>query len=129
MPQCRFGSPRTSMPRGVLPSDAAVAKIESDHPNTRVAGLARVVRARIRLAANDQAGAATLLDNRNVLQNTAIGQSRKAEIAILLRRHRVDQKQIDALELLAAIGRPRLRHRGVTPLGRAELNDTGFLNG
>ena len=64
-----------------------------------------------------------------ILQNTSTGHSRTAEIAVLLRRHRIDQKQIDAIELLAAIGRPRLRHRGVTPLGRAELNDTGFLNG
>jgi soluble lytic murein transglycosylase len=71
---------------GVLPSDAAVAKIESDHPNTKVAGLARIVRARIRLAANDQAGAAALLDNRNVLQNTAIG-----DYALLMRGTALDK--------------------------------------
>src|ERR1700733_2279535 len=53
---------------GVMPAVATVAKIESHPPNTKVAGLARIVRARIRLATNDPAGAAALLDNRNILQ-------------------------------------------------------------
>lgn len=64
---------RSSTRNGALPSDAVVARIEAEHPNTKVAGLARIVRARIRLAANDQAGAAAMLDNRNIQQSTAIG--------------------------------------------------------
>lgn len=58
---------------GALPSDTVVARIEAEHPNTKVAGLARIVRARIRLAANDQVGAAAMLDNRGIQQNTAVG--------------------------------------------------------
>lgn len=58
---------------GMIPADSVVARIESDHPNTRVAGLARIVRARIRLASNDYAGAASLLDNRVITQKTEIG--------------------------------------------------------
>src|SRR5262245_12608555 len=53
---------RTMTRNGVLPAEDVVARIESDYPRTKTAGLARLVRARIKLAAKDYAGAASLLD-------------------------------------------------------------------
>ena len=54
-----------TMTRGeVLPGEQAVAAIESDFPNTTAGALARIVRARIRLKANDFVGAVSLLDSR-----------------------------------------------------------------
>src|SRR6266404_2130728 len=47
---------------GVLPGEDAVARIEADYPRTTAGALARIVHARIKLKANDFAGAATLLD-------------------------------------------------------------------
>jgi soluble lytic murein transglycosylase len=47
---------------GALPAEDVVARIESDYPRTRTAGLARLIRARIKLAAKDYSGAAALLD-------------------------------------------------------------------
>src|SRR5207253_9047038 len=43
---------------GVLPGEDAVARIEKDFPNTTAGALAKIVHARIRLKANDFAGAA-----------------------------------------------------------------------
>lgn len=57
---------------GVLPSDDVLAKIESDLPKTKAAALARIVRARIRVRANDYAGAATLLDTNLTRDYTSI---------------------------------------------------------
>ncbi len=63
-----------SMTRGgVVPAEDAVAKIEKDFPNTTAGTLARMVHARIRLKANDFAGAATLLDSKNFRDYTAVG--------------------------------------------------------
>ena len=58
---------------GVLPSESVVAQIESDFPRTKAAALARIVRARIKLAASDFAGAASLLDTDLIKQHTSIG--------------------------------------------------------
>jgi len=58
---------------GVLPSEDAVARIESDFPRTKAAGLARLVRARIKIHANDYVGAAGLLDTSIVNDYTALG--------------------------------------------------------
>lgn len=63
---------RTMTRGGVLPSETAVAQIESDYPNTTAGALARIVRARIKLAANDFNGAASLLDSRNIALHTSI---------------------------------------------------------
>ncbi len=57
---------------GVLPSDDVLAKIESDFPRSKAAALARMVRARIRVRANDYAGAAALLDTDLTRDNTSI---------------------------------------------------------
>jgi soluble lytic murein transglycosylase len=58
---------------GVLPAEDAVARIESQFPNTKAAGLARMVRARIKLKANDPSGAATMLDSSAIREHTALG--------------------------------------------------------
>ena len=65
---------------GVLPSEDVVARIETSYPNTKAAGLARMVRARIKLKANDAAGAAALLESSLVRDRTALG-----DYALLLR--------------------------------------------
>src|SRR5205823_11596012 len=57
---------------GVLPSEQAVATIESDFPNTTAGALARIVHARIRLKANDFAGAASLLNTSAIRDYTVI---------------------------------------------------------
>ena len=63
-----------SMTRGgVLPAEDAVARIEKDFPNTTAGALARIVRARIRLKANDFAGAAAQLDSKTLRDYTVLG--------------------------------------------------------
>ena len=63
-----------SMTRGgVLPAEDALAKIEKDFPNTTAGALARIVHARIRLKANDFAGAAAMLDAKSFREYTALG--------------------------------------------------------
>lgn len=63
-----------SMTRGgVLPAEDAVARIESDFPNTKAAGLARIVRARIKIKMGDFAGGITLLDSSLIHDRTALG--------------------------------------------------------
>lgn len=57
---------------GVLPADEVVARIENDFPRTTAGSLAKVVRARIRLKANDYAGAASMLDSRSFADYTTI---------------------------------------------------------
>lgn len=58
---------------GLLPPEEAVERIESELPRTRVAGLARMVRARIRIRANDYAGAAAVLDASVIPEHTSLG--------------------------------------------------------
>jgi soluble lytic murein transglycosylase len=71
---------------GVLPSEDVVARIETSYPNTKAAGLARMVRARIKLKANDAAGAAALLESSLVRDRTALG-----DYALLLRARALEQ--------------------------------------
>src|SRR4029434_1910152 len=62
-----------SMTRGgVLPAEDAVARIESDYSKTTAGALAKIVHARIRLKANDYAGAAQLLDASAIRDYTVI---------------------------------------------------------
>lgn len=62
-----------SMTRGdVLPSEDVVAGIESQFPNTKVAALARILRARIKANAKDFVGAAGLLDAKIIRDHTSI---------------------------------------------------------
>ncbi len=64
---------RSQTRRGQLPADEVVARIEAQFPRTRAAGLARLVRARIKVRANDYAGAATLLDTSVIQDYTSLG--------------------------------------------------------
>jgi soluble lytic murein transglycosylase len=58
---------------GVLPTEDAVARIESDFSKTTAGALAKIVHARIRLNAKDYAGAAALLDTSAIRDYTVIG--------------------------------------------------------
>lgn len=65
---------------GVMPAEDAVARIETEFPETKAAGLARMVRARIKIKAGDSAGAASLLEASVIRQRTALG-----DYALLMR--------------------------------------------
>src|SRR5215813_12357526 len=58
---------------GVLPAEDAIAKMEKDFSNTTAGTLARIVHARIRLKANDFAGAASMLDSKAFHDYTVLG--------------------------------------------------------
>ena len=58
---------------GVLPAEDPVARIESDYPRTKTAGLARLLRARIKVNNKDYAGAASLLDAAVIRDHTLLG--------------------------------------------------------
>jgi soluble lytic murein transglycosylase len=88
---CRFFTSRESEEKvllrlrmmtkdGALPSESYVAQIESNYPKTKVAALARFIRARIKYNSNDANGAASLLDSDVFAKYTAIG-----DYALLLR--------------------------------------------
>ncbi|HZH34053.1 MAG TPA: tetratricopeptide repeat protein, partial [Pyrinomonadaceae bacterium] len=60
--------------KGTLPPESVVANLETSYPNTKTAALARLLRAQIRLQNNDPAGAASLLENQNLIrQKTSLG--------------------------------------------------------
>jgi soluble lytic murein transglycosylase len=63
-----------------LPPEASVLAVENENPDTTAAALARLLRARIKLAANDFNGAASLLDSKVFRQLTSV-----ADCALLLR--------------------------------------------
>ncbi len=71
---------------GVLPSEDAVARIESDFPRTTAGALARIVRARIKTNAHDFNGAATLLNASSIRDYTSI-----PDYALFLRAAALDQ--------------------------------------
>ncbi len=71
---------------GVLPSEDAVARIESEFPNTKAAALARIVRARIRINQKDFAGAATLLDSKVIASHSQLG-----DYALFMRAEALEQ--------------------------------------
>lgn len=77
---------RTMTRGGVLPSEDAVERIESSYPDTKAAGLARIVRARIKMKAGDYAGAASLLDAKVIRERTSL-----ADYALLLRGRAFEQ--------------------------------------
>jgi soluble lytic murein transglycosylase len=64
---------RSQTRRGQLPPDEVAARMESEFPRTKAAGLARLVRARIKMRANDYAGAATLLGTSLIQEYTSLG--------------------------------------------------------
>ena len=77
---------RTITRGGAFPAEDQVARIESEFPRTTAAALARMVRARIKTNARDFAGAAALLDDGNIRNNTAIG-----DYALFMRASALDQ--------------------------------------
>ncbi len=70
----------------VLPAENVVADIENKFPRTKAAALARMLRARIKLAASDYAGAATLLDTSLIGDQTAL-----ADYALFMRASAFEQ--------------------------------------
>jgi soluble lytic murein transglycosylase len=76
-----------SMTRGgVLPAEDVVARIESDFPNTKAAGLARILRARIKIKMGDFAGGVALLDSSVIRDRTTLG-----DYALLMRARALEQ--------------------------------------
>jgi soluble lytic murein transglycosylase len=76
-----------SMTRGgVMPAEDVVARIESDFPNTLTAGLARILRARIKIKQGDFAGGIALLDSKLIRDRTALG-----DYALLMRARALEQ--------------------------------------
>jgi soluble lytic murein transglycosylase len=71
---------------GVLPAEDAVSRIESAYPDTKAAGLARIIRARIKMKAGDYAGAASLLDAKVITSRTNV-----ADYALYLRGRALEQ--------------------------------------
>ena len=71
---------------GVLPSEDVVTRIESDFPKTKAAGLARLVRARIKIRGNDYAAAAGLLDTSIINDYTSLG-----DYALFMRGNALEQ--------------------------------------
>lgn len=64
---------RTLTHGSALPTEDAVTRLESDYPKSKVAGLAHLVRARIKINARDFTGAAALLDASVIRDYTALG--------------------------------------------------------
>jgi soluble lytic murein transglycosylase len=71
---------------GALPAEDVVARIESDFPNTKAAGLARLLRARIKIKMGDFAGGITLLDANVIRDRTTLG-----DYALLMRARALEQ--------------------------------------
>ena len=70
----------------VLPAEDAVAGIENQFPRSKTAALARILRARIKLNARDFAGAASLLDNKLIAEQTSL-----ADYALFMRAGALEQ--------------------------------------
>ncbi len=77
---------RTLTRGGVLPNEDALTRIEAEYPDSKAAGLARILRAQIKLKANDATSAAALLDSNVIRANTAL-----ADYALLLRARALEQ--------------------------------------
>ena len=77
----------------VLPSEEVVAGIENQFPRTKVAALARMLRARIKLNAKDYAGVASLLDARVIRDQTSLN-----DYALSMRGNALEQlgKNVEA---------------------------------
>ncbi len=73
---------------GVLPSEDVLTRLETQYPASEVAGLARLLRAQIKLKANDASAAAALLDSNVIANHTALG-----DYAFLLRARALEQSK------------------------------------
>ena len=87
---------RSQTRRNQLPADEVVARMEAEFPRTRAAGLARLARARIKVKANDYAGAATLLDTSVIQDYTSLG-----DHALFMRGNALEQTGQTALARIA----------------------------
>lgn len=70
----------------VLPAEDVVTAIENQHPRTKAAALARILRARIKLNARDFAGAASLLDAKVIADHSSV-----ADYALFMRADALEQ--------------------------------------
>lgn len=70
----------------VLPSENVVTAIENQHPRSKAAALARILRARIKLNARDFASAASLLDAGVIADHSSI-----ADYALFMRADALEQ--------------------------------------
>jgi len=77
---------RSLTKNGTMPSESTISQIESNFPKTKVAGLARYLRARIRFNSNDMNGAASLLESDVVAKYTSLG-----DYALLLRAQALEK--------------------------------------
>lgn len=77
---------RTLTRGGVLPNEDALTRIEAEYPDSKAAGLARLLRAQIKLKANDATTAAALLDSSMIRTHTSL-----ADYALLLRARALEQ--------------------------------------
>ena len=84
-------SMRTMTRNDVLPSEDVVAGIENQFPRTKVAALARMLRARIKLNARDFNGAATMLDSSVIGSQTSV-----YDYALSMRGNALEQLGKDA---------------------------------
>ncbi|HEX8476168.1 MAG TPA: transglycosylase SLT domain-containing protein [Pyrinomonadaceae bacterium] len=104
----------------VLPAETVVAGIETEFAGTRAAALARIVRARIRLAANDHAGAASLLADDDTREQTAIG-----DYALFMRAEALEKagRRVEARAAFEELARafPSSRRAREATLRAAEL--------
>lgn len=70
--QKALDSLRSMTRNDVLPAEDGVVQIENQFPRTKAAGLARILRARIKLNVKDYAGAASLLDSTVIRDHTSL---------------------------------------------------------
>jgi soluble lytic murein transglycosylase len=84
--QKALDSLRSMTRNDVLPPEEIVAGIENQFPGTKIAALARMLRARIKLKAGDAAGAASLLDTKLIAEQTSL-----ADYALSLRGSALEQ--------------------------------------
>ena len=109
-----------AVPPVTLPAESLVASIETQHANTTAGVLARLLRARVKLAAGDLAGAAALLDSNAFSQQTELG-----DYALFMRAEALDKlgrrtEARAAYEQLARDFYPSMRTRTAV-LRNAEL--------
>jgi soluble lytic murein transglycosylase len=114
---------------GALPAEDAVARIESDYPRTKTAGLARLLRARIKLNNKDFVGAAALLDAGVIRDHTALG-----DYALFMRGDALEQagkrpEARSAFETLARDYPSSLRARDATLRAANLLLQSGGTGG
>ncbi len=110
-----LASLRAMTSSGKLPSEAAVAAIESRFANKRTGALARLLRARIRLESGDAEGAAAMLDSDIFKKRTKL-----ADHALWLRGKALSQAGKHA-EVMAVLGELVKQHGDSVRLRDAKL--------